>query len=219
MKKIAVFASGSGSNFEALVKYWQVADSPGVRVELLVCDQPGAYCLTRAEALGIPAFVGRPKDYGGKAGYESWILELLAEHAIDFVVLAGYMRLVGERLLTAYESRIVNIHPSLLPSFPGKHAVEQALASGVQVSGVTIHLVDEGMDTGPILYQEAVPVSASDGPADLQARIAKVEHRAYPRVVEAYLQGHVTMQGRRAVWNQAYRERVEQGTKEEPAWS
>ena len=217
MKKIAVFASGSGSNFEALVKFWQ--ESNEVAVALLVCDQPGAYCLTRAEALGIPAFVGRPKDYGGKTGYETWIVELLAEQTVDFVILAGYMRLVGQRLLTAYEGRIVNIHPSLLPSFPGKHAVEQALASGVQVSGVTIHLVDEGMDTGPILYQEAVPVYASDGPADLQARVAKVEHRAYPRVVEAYLEGNVTMQGRRAVWKQACLEGVKQGTKEEPAWS
>lgn len=212
MKQMAVFASGSGSNFESLVKFWQ--DSAEAAVRLLICDQPGAYCLQRAESLGIPAFVGQPRQHGGKAAYEAWILQILQEQQIDFVVLAGYMRLVGPQLLAAYSERIVNIHPALLPSFPGKHAVEQALASGVQVSGVTIHVVDAGMDTGPILYQEAVPVSSSDGPADLQARIARVEHRAYPRVVAAYLAGDVVLEGRRAIWQPEALRCVQEGRKE-----
>jgi len=204
VSKLAVLASGSGSNFEAMVHYFR--QQATADIVLLLSDQPQAQCLNRAERLGVPAAAQRVRDFPDKDSYERWIRDTLLDSAVDMVVLAGYMRLCGPTLLQAFDHRILNIHPALLPSFPGKHAVEQALDYGVQVSGVTIHVVDEGMDTGPILYQEPVPVFAGDTPETLQKRIASVEHRMYPRVVEAYFQGEVTLKARRAIW------------KEEPTW-
>ena len=204
MKRVAVLASGSGSNSEALVKFFRSNPVYGIDVALLLSDQPKSYCLQRAEKLDVPNLARKPKEFADKKAYEQWIAESLQEWDIEWIVLAGYMRLIGPDLLGAYEGRIVNIHPSLLPSFPGKHAVEQALAAGVQVSGVTIHVVDHGMDTGPILHQQSVPIHQDDSPADLQTRIAQQEHWAYPRVVAAWIHGGVKIVGKRAQWDAAW---------------
>lgn len=188
MKKIAVFASGNGSNFQVILD----AVNRGAlqaEISLLVCDRPGAVVIDRAEKGAVPLFVFQPKEYKDKGEYESQILALLKERDIDWIILAGYMRLIGPTLLKAYEGKIVNIHPSLLPAFPGKDAVGQALEAGVEKTGVTVHYVDAGMDTGEIIAQEVVEVIPGETRDSLQAKIQKVEHKLYPKVVKMLLNG------------------------------
>jgi phosphoribosylglycinamide formyltransferase-1 len=191
MKKIAVFASGNGSNFQAII---DVVKSGNLETEisLLVCDKPGAYAVERASEAGIPSFVFQAKDYLGKKEYEQAILEELKRHDVEFIVLAGYMRLIGTTLLSAYQGRIVNIHPSLLPAFPGKDAIGQALAAKAKWSGVTIHFVDEGMDTGPIIIQERVRLEEKETRDSLQKKIQQIEHKLYPEILQMlFTQGDV----------------------------
>ncbi|WP_071458402.1 phosphoribosylglycinamide formyltransferase [Bacillus massilinigeriensis] len=188
MKKIAVFASGNGSNFQSLIN----ASNAGTlrcEISLLVCDRPGAFAEERAEKAGIRCFSVSPKNFSDKAAYEQAILEELRKEETEFIVLAGYMRLIGPTLLHAYEGRIVNIHPSLLPAFPGKDAIGQALLAGASVTGVTIHYVDEGMDTGPIIASREVKVEKGDTRESLQRRIQATEHALYPEVLEKLLNG------------------------------
>ncbi|MGM9928336.1 MAG: phosphoribosylglycinamide formyltransferase [Bacillus sp. (in: firmicutes)] len=187
MKKIAVFASGSGSNFQSIadsIKQGQLQ----AEIVLLVCDRPSAFAVERANKEGIPTFVFSPRDYADKAAFEQEILQQLQEKQVDFIVLAGYMRLIGDTLLAAYSHRMVNIHPSLLPAFPGKDAIGQAFEAGVKVTGVTVHYVDEGMDTGPIIDQRAVQVLEDDSKETLQRRIQETEHVLYPDVLRRILQ-------------------------------
>lgn len=179
---IAVFASGSGTNFERLVDVSR-KENWTLPVSTLICDHPGAAVLDRAERLNIPSYSFSPKSFANKAAYEQAVLEKLRQYDVMLIVLAGYMRLIGSTILNAYEGRIVNIHPSLLPAFPGKDAVGQALAHGVRVTGVTIHYVDAGLDSGPIIAQQAVPVSESDDHEALTKKIQAVEHELYPAVV------------------------------------
>ncbi|MFD2706885.1 phosphoribosylglycinamide formyltransferase [Salibacterium lacus] len=192
--KLAVFASGSGSNFQA------VADAASENrleadIALLVCDKPDAHAVQRAEAMDIPVFSFRPKQYENKAAFEQEIVEQLQKKEVDLIVLAGYMRLVGDTLLTAFQERMINIHPSLLPAFPGLDAVEQAWEAGVKVTGVTVHEVDEGMDTGTILAQEAVAVKPTDSPASLSKAVQAVEHRLYPDTIQFLLKERFTQGG------------------------
>ncbi|MDQ0201632.1 phosphoribosylglycinamide formyltransferase [Neobacillus ginsengisoli] len=192
MKNIAVFASGSGSNFQAIVDVVQAGELDA-NLSLLVCDRPGAICLERAEMAGIPSFVFKAKDYSSKEDYENEILAELKKHQVEFIVLAGYMRLIGSTLLREFEGRIVNIHPSLLPDFPGKDAIGQALVARAKWSGVTIHFVDEGMDTGPIIVQERVRLDKNETRKSLQEKIHKIEHKLYPSILQMLLtQGGVT---------------------------
>ncbi len=186
MKKIAVFASGRGSNLQAIVD----AVRSGILkadLKIVVCDQPGAYCLERAEKAGIPCLVFDPRDYSGKDDYETMIKEKLEQLGVEFLVLAGYMRIIGPVLLERYPQRIVNIHPSLLPLFPGVDGMGQALAAGVKETGVTIHYVDEGVDTGPIIAQAKVAVGEDETKETLAAKIHALEHRLYPRILQQIL--------------------------------
>lgn len=178
--RVAVFASGTGSNFEALMG----SNDRGFDVVMLICDQPKAHVIGLAAGYGIETVMLDPKTFATKAAYETEIIKKLKRANVEWIVLAGYMRIVGETLLAEYEEKIVNIHPSLLPSFPGKDAVGQALAAGVKVSGVTIHYVDAGVDTGPIIAQEPVTVFPNDTNDSLQKRIQQVEHVLYTRVIE-----------------------------------
>lgn len=187
MTSIAVFASGSGSNFQALVDAVKTGKLD-VEISLLVCDRPGAKVIERAERANVPTFVFSPKNYEGKTEFERDIADELERYGVESIVLAGYMRLIGRTLLSKYEGRIINIHPSLLPSFPGKDAIGQALEAGVKVSGVTIHYVDEGMDTGKIIAQQAVPVLEDDDHESLQNRIQQTEHELYPKTIAKLLQ-------------------------------
>jgi phosphoribosylglycinamide formyltransferase 1 len=188
MKKIAVFASGSGSNFQALVDAVH-AGTLQAELALLVCDKPEAKVIERAKQEGIPTFVFSAKSYSSKKEYEEDILAQLQKLEIKWLILAGYMRLIGETLLQAYEGKIVNIHPSLLPAFPGLDAIGQAFQEKVKITGVTVHFVDEGMDTGPIIAQEAVVIEENDTYESLQKKIQKVEHSLYPKTIEALLVG------------------------------
>lgn len=188
MKKIAVFASGNGSNFQVLLDAVNKGDFQA-EVSLLVCDCPGAFVIDRAEKAAVPLFVFNTKEFKDKAEYESQILALLKQRNVEWIILAGYMRLIGTTLLQAYEGKIVNIHPSLLPAFPGKDAVGQALEAGVKETGVTVHYVDAGMDTGEVIAQEAVEIIPSETRESLQAKIQKVEHKLYPTVVKTLLNG------------------------------
>lgn len=180
--KIAVFASGSGSNFAALEQACREGELHA-EIVLVVVDQPTAYVIERAKQANIRTAVFQPKAFSSKAAYEEAVLEALTEMEVKWLVLAGYMRLIGPTLLNAYPSRIVNIHPSLLPSFPGKDAIGQAIAHGVKVTGVTVHLVDEGMDTGPILAQRAVPVVDGDVNQTATA-IHAAEHELYKETLQ-----------------------------------
>ncbi|NSL53016.1 phosphoribosylglycinamide formyltransferase [Calidifontibacillus erzurumensis] len=188
MKKIAVFASGNGSNFQAIIDAVK-EKKLSCNVVLLVCDKPGAYCIERAEKANVPTLVLSPKDFPSKAEYETEILNRLKEEKVELIVLAGYMRLIGETLLSAYEGKIINIHPSLLPAFPGLDAIGQAYNAKVKITGVTVHYVDEGMDTGPIIAQEAVRVEETDTRESLQEKIQKVEHSLYPSVIQKLCSG------------------------------
>lgn len=179
--KIAVFASGSGSNFQAIQEAIESGELKA-KIELVVTDKPNAYVVTRAENFGIPVFAFSPKSYASKDTYEAEIVETLREKGVEWIVLAGYMRLIGETLLSAYPNRIVNIHPSLLPSFPGKDAIGQAMDHGVKITGVTVHFVDEGMDTGPILAQSAVEVVDGNREAT-EERVHAVEHELYKQTL------------------------------------
>ncbi|NRS51582.1 phosphoribosylglycinamide formyltransferase [Brevibacillus sp. HB2.2] len=196
VRKLAIFASGSGSNFEAIVQAVQDGRLAGVEVALLVCDKPGAKVLERAERLGIDAFVFQPKEYADKAAFEQEIVAQLQKRDISLVVLAGYMRLVGDTLLSSYEGKIINLHPSLLPAFPGKDAVGQALAYGVKITGVTVHLVDAGLDTGPIIAQIPVAVQEADTAETLSARIHAVEHELLVKVIGYLAEERVKLEGR-----------------------
>ena len=195
--KIAVFASGSGSNFGAIVQSIKTGQLSGVEIALLVCDRPGAYVIERAEQELIPVFSFQSRDYAGKQEYEQAILEQLKEKEIDLVVLAGYMRLVGDTLLSAFEGKMINLHPSLLPSFTGKDAIGQAFDYGVKATGVTVHFVDSGMDTGPIIDQRVVWVEAEDTKESLAQKIHEQEHKLLPEVIGWIAEGKVQLQGRK----------------------
>ncbi|BAB04351.1 phosphoribosylglycinamide formyltransferase [Halalkalibacterium halodurans] len=186
MKRVAIFASGSGTNAEAIIQSQKAGQLP-CEVALLITDKPGAKVVERVKVHEIPVCALDPKTYPSKEAYEIEVVQQLKEKQIDFVVLAGYMRLVGPTLLGAYEGRIVNIHPSLLPAFPGLHAIEQAIRANVKVTGVTIHYVDEGMDTGPIIAQEAVSIEEEDTLETLTTKIQAVEHRLYPATLHKLL--------------------------------
>ena len=190
MKRLAVFASGSGSNYEAIAQ--ACADGRiQACVALLVCDKPGAYVLERAKRFGTETFVFDPKAYARKADFEREIADRMDVLGIDLVCLAGYMRIVGEELLSRYRGRIINIHPSLLPSFRGAHAVENAVAYGVKVYGITIHWVDETLDGGKIIAQRAFEYEGSD-PEEVHAIGQKIEHKLYIETINKLLNESVS---------------------------
>ena len=185
MKKLAVFASGSGTNFEAIAQ--ACADGRlDAEVVLMVCDVPGAAVIARAERLGIESYVFSPKTFSCKAAFESVIADMLDAREVDLICLAGYMRIIGDVLLSRYEGRIINIHPSLLPAFKGAHAVEQALAYGVKVYGITIHWVNSDLDGGRIIAQKAFEYYGDD--AEEIHRIGqKIEHELYVNTIASLL--------------------------------
>ena len=177
MKKIAVFASGNGSNFQVIAEQFPV--------EFVFSDHRDAYVLERADKLGVKSYAFELREFDSKAAYEQVIVELLEEHQIDLVCLAGYMKIVGPTLLGAYEGRIINIHPAYLPEFPGAHGIEDAWQAGVSESGVTVHWVDSGVDTGKIIQQVRVPRLADDTIESFEERIHAAEYQLYPQVLES----------------------------------
>ena len=194
--RLGVLASGSGSNLQSILDGC-VGGSIPARVGVVICNVPGARALQRAETAGVPALLLDHRVHRARDDYDWELVAALRKHDVDLVCLAGFMRLIGPALLSSFHNKILNIHPSLLPSFPGMHAVRQALAAGVRVAGCTVHLVDEGTDTGPILIQAAVPVLDGDTEETLAERILVQEHRCYPRAISLLAQGRVQIDGRR----------------------
>ena len=186
LKQIAVFASGNGTNFVALHQAIAARELPAT-IALLVCDQPQAPVIAKARALQVPVLIVDFHDYANKAAAEEIILTALQARQIDAVLLAGYMRIIGATLLTAYPHKIINLHPALLPKFPGRHGIEDAFAAGVSETGVTIHYIDAGIDTGQIIAQRKVPVKADDTLATLATRIHDCEHQFYPDVLQTLI--------------------------------
>src|SRR5690625_2972111 len=183
-QRAAIFASGTGSNFEAIMDTSDLACD----VVLLVCEKPGATVIEKANRMEVPTYVFEPKKYASKEAYEKKLVERLRAEKIDWIFLAGYMRIVGLTLLQAYEGKIINIHPSLLPAFPGKDAIGQAYSAGVKTTGVTVHYVDTGIDTGPIIAQKEVPILPEDTEDTLKQRIQRVEHSLYPEIVNQLIE-------------------------------
>lgn len=182
-KRLAVFASGTGTNFVALNQAIKERQIPA-EIVLLVCDHEQAPVVQRARAARIPTLIVDFHAYPTKVAAETLILRELKASQVDAVLLAGYMRIVGSTLLQGYPHRILNLHPALLPKFPGRHGIEDALAAGVDETGVTVHFIDAGVDTGEIIAQRVVPVKADDTVASLAIRIHDVEHDLYPTVLQ-----------------------------------
>jgi phosphoribosylglycinamide formyltransferase-1 len=197
VKRLAILVSGRGSNFEALAR--GVGEGRiEARIAIVVSNNPEAQALETARGLGIEALC-LPSKGVGTDDYAGMLVEVLAPLGVDLICLAGFMRRVGQPLLDAYPGRILNIHPSLLPSFPGLNVQQQAIAHGVKYSGCTVHFVDSGIDSGPIVAQAAVPVLDDDTAATLAARILVEEHRIYSEAVALVLSGRYRIEGRRVV--------------------
>ena len=194
---IAVLASGSGTNLQALI------DAPdlGGDIGLVISDRPEATALERARGAGIPITVLPWGDYGSRSEFSTAVRDEIEKAHVELVVLAGFMRVLGGELVGTFRNQILNIHPSLLPAFPGAHAVDQALEHGVKVTGVTVHFVDEEVDHGPIIAQRAVPVLPDDDRDSLHARIQVEEHDLYPKVVAALARGQIAVEGRKVRWD------------------
>lgn len=190
--RIAVLVSGAGTNLQALL------DDPAIRphIALALSDRPGVRSLDRARDAGVESAVIEPEGFPDRSDFDLAVLGLLEDRRIDTLVSAGYMRLLGKSVLDVYEGRWLNVHPALLPSFPGMHGVRDALAYGVKVTGVTVFLVDEGIDTGPIVAQEVVDVRSDDDWDSLERRIHAAEHRQLPAAVRALIEGRLRVDGR-----------------------
>ena len=195
MPAIAVFCSGAGTNLQAILNAAQSGRIPA-RVGVVVSDNPNAKALRRAKRAGVDTFYINPRQYPTRASYERSLIKLLEERRIKLVCLAGFMRILSAVFVRHYRHRILNIHPALLPAFPGSNAVLDALAWGAKVTGVTVHLVDELVDHGPILMQEALNISPRDTERTLLTRVHRIEHRLYPQAIRLVLEGHVRVVGR-----------------------
>jgi phosphoribosylglycinamide formyltransferase 1 len=197
--RVGVLISGSGTNLQAILDAAAADDLGGAQVAVVVSNRPDALGLERARKAGVPAMAVDHRTFTGRQLFEDALIEALRRHRVDLVALAGFMRLLTPHFLRAFPERVVNIHPALLPSFPGTHAQQQAFDYGVRITGCTVHFVDEGTDTGPIIAQAAVPVLPGDDADTLAARILKEEHRIYPHVLRLIASGRVTRDGRRVV--------------------
>lgn len=195
MKNIAILASGTGSNFAAIAAAVR-KKRLRCNLKLLVCDTPGAGVLAKAAAARVPAVLVRRQDFPDKTAFETAIISRLKREHIDLIVLAGYMRMLSPAFVKTFAGRIINIHPALLPSFKGMHAIEDALAYGVKITGVTVHFVDEEMDHGPIILQQAVEIRNKDTAASLAKRIHAVEHLLYPKAIALFCAGKLKQKGR-----------------------
>ncbi|MCZ7401105.1 MAG: phosphoribosylglycinamide formyltransferase [Candidatus Methanoperedens sp.] len=196
MIRIAVLVSGRGSNLQAIIdsienKYLHA------QISVVISDIGDAYALERARKHGINAVHIDPGKFASKASYEAEVLKTLNSHNVQLVLLAGYMKILGKTLLTAYKDRILNIHPALLPAFPGLHAQEQAFKHGVKVAGCTVHFVDEELDGGPIILQKCVEVKEDDTAQTLADRILEQEHKIYPEAIKLFAENKLRIEGRK----------------------
>ena len=196
--KIAVFASGRGSNLQALIDASASGFIPA-EIKLVISDNKNAVALKRAEAARIENIFIDPDKFNTKSEYEKNLIELLKKYKIDLIVLAGFMRILTPTLINQYKNKIINIHPSLLPAFKGLNAQKQAIDYGVKYSGCTVHFVDAGVDTGPIIEQAVVKVDESDSAEDLSKKILKEEHRIYPEVIRDIVNNKIIIEDRKVI--------------------
>jgi phosphoribosylglycinamide formyltransferase-1 len=194
---IAVLISGRGSNLQSIIDNVESGYIPNANVSVVISDKRDAYGLERAMNHGINALFIDPAAYESKKHFENALLESLAKFSTDVLLLAGFMRILGSNVIKAYNNRVMNIHPALLPSFKGLNAQKQALEYGVKISGCTVHFVDEGMDSGPIILQKSVPVLDSDTEGSLSERILAQEHIIFPEAVKLFAEGRLDVKGRR----------------------
>lgn len=195
---LGVLCSGRGTNLQSILAAVDSGQIPAP-VGVVLVDVPGAKALERAEKAGIPHFCVDRKQYADRQTFEEALVGKLRAHGVTLVILAGFMRILSPYFVHEFPGRIMNIHPSLLPSFGGAHAHRDVLAYGVKVSGCTIHFVDEGMDSGPIILQTAVPVLGGDDEDSLAARVLVEEHKLYPRAIELFLKGKLKVEGRKVL--------------------
>jgi phosphoribosylglycinamide formyltransferase 1 len=195
---VGIMVSGSGSNLQAIIDEIE-AGKLSARIACVISNNASAFGLERARRHGIPAIHLDHRAFSGRESYDAALVATLTEFGVGLVVLAGFMRIVTSVLLNAFPNRVMNLHPALLPSFPGIDAARQALEYGVKITGCTVHLVDEGTDTGPVIIQAAVPVLPDDTVETLSARIHAEEHRIYPRAIRLFAEGCITVDGRRVV--------------------
>ncbi|MEA2087390.1 MAG: phosphoribosylglycinamide formyltransferase [Candidatus Caldatribacteriota bacterium] len=196
MINIGVLASGRGTNLQAIIEAIKEGKIEG-RISIVISDNPDAYALKRAKQHNIDTQYINFKEFKDREDYDKEIIKILEEKKIDLVVLAGYMRILSPYFIKMYKNKIMNIHPALLPSFPGLHAQRQAIEYGVKISGCTVHFVEEGVDSGPIILQKAVEVKDDDTEESLAERILKEEHKIYPQAIQLFSQGRLVIKGRK----------------------
>ena len=192
MKRLAIFVSGSGTNMENLLKRIQ-AGKLACEAALVVCDNPEAPAIGKAKKIGIETALVERKNFPSKAAFEAEITRPLEAKKVDLIALAGFMRILSPEFVTRWRGRIVNIHPALLPAFPGGHAIRDAFEAKVKETGVTIHFVDEGVDTGPVILQRKVPVGPKDTLETLEAKIHAAEYELYPEAIRMVLEEKVKL--------------------------
>ncbi|MCK4319000.1 phosphoribosylglycinamide formyltransferase [Candidatus Micrarchaeota archaeon] len=202
MLKLGVIASGHGSNFQAIINAIENKELDA-KIEVLITDNPDAYSIQRAKKHSIPIELIERKNFPTRIAFDEKIISTLKSYSIDLVVLAGYMRLLkSQKWFSEFPIRIINIHPALLPSFPGTHAQKDAFEYGVKISGCTVHFVDEGLDTGPIIAQRSVDISDCVSEEEVKKKILVQEHHLYKSVIKMFTKGSFRMEGRRVVYTQ-----------------
>jgi phosphoribosylglycinamide formyltransferase-1 len=194
--KLGVLISGNGSNLQAIIDNIENG-SLQATIKIVISNNPDAFGITRAKKHGIPFAILKKSDFKNKEAFDEQLIKTLKDNGVELVVLAGFMRILSSPFLKSFPKKVMNIHPALLPSFPGLHAQKQAFDYGVKVSGCTVHFVDEGVDTGPIIIQAAVPVLDGDTEDTLAARILKEEHKIYPLAIQSFADGKIEICGRK----------------------
>ena len=197
--KIAVLVSGSGTNLQTLIEQLHQKPDSGIDIAVVISERQSAYALTRAKHAGIPTRVVKTQDFKNRVDFDAAISREIEQAGAELIVLAGFMKIFQPPFVRKYRNRILNVHPTLLPAFPGAHPVADTLAYGVKVAGVTVHFVDEGVDSGPIIAQRTVPVLDTDDEESLHARIQVEEHQLYPQVIKWYAQGQLKIEGRKVI--------------------
>ncbi len=198
--KIGVLASGRGSNFQSIIDNIESGHIKAL-ISVLVTDNPGAYVLERCRKHTIESLIMKPADYPDRNSYYAAIADELMKREVGLVVLAGFMRVVGKALIDTFPNKIMNIHPALLPSFPGLHGQKQAVDYGVKLAGCTVHFVDEGVDTGPIIIQAAVPAYHDDTEDSLSDRVLRKEHLIFPYAIRLFSENNIKVEGRKVIIN------------------
>ncbi len=196
MLTLGVLASGRGSNFQSIINSIN-SGFLKARIAVLVTDNPEAYAIERAKNHNIESLIIKPKEFPDNDTYYSYIANELKSRGVELVILAGFMRVVGRPLIKEFQNKTMNIHPALLPSFPGLNGQKQAVDYGVKISGCTVHFIDEGVDTGPVIIQAAVPVYEDDTEDSLSERILKQEHKIFPQAIKLYSEGKIAVKGRK----------------------